>query len=419
MSERAQIEIITIGDELLTGHIANTNAAWIADQLLQCGFRAERITTVGDDNDAIVEALTAAGRRARFILVTGGLGPTHDDITRTAVCQFFDTLLILDENVLSAIHHLFAKRGIPMSPANRDQALVPRKARLMPNDRGTAPGYILKKGGATFFFMPGVPYEMRRMMQAFVLPELQESMPSRSVRNHYFCTIGIGESALFEKIGDLAEIQQKVRVAFLPGFSGVKIRVSADGDDPVETDRRLAEAAARLRQNILPFIYAEEDIPLEQCLVSRLTARGRTVAVAESCTGGLLAHKFTNIPGSSKCFERGVVSYSNRAKMDLLSVPEQLIAAEGAVSEAVALAMANGVRSRAATDYGVATTGIAGPDGGTAEKPVGLVYVAVAGKKGAVARAHTFVSDRVSNKERFVYAALSLLWQQLKEEDRG
>jgi nicotinamide-nucleotide amidase len=418
MSEHTQIEIISIGDELLTGHIANTNAAWMADQLLRRGFRADRITTVGDDNGAIVEALAAAGRRAKTILITGGLGPTHDDVTRTAVCQFFETLLILDEDVLSAIHHLFSKRGIPMSHVNRDQALVPRKARLMPNDRGTAPGYILNNGGATFYFMPGVPHEMRRMMEEYVLPNMQGSMASRSVQNHYLCTIGIAESTLYEKIGNFEDIKRMVRVAFLPGFSGVKIRISADGDDREETARRLAEAAARVRQNIQPFIYAEEDIPLEQLLVSELTARGRTVAVAESCTGGLLAHKFTNIPGSSKCFERGVVSYSNKAKMELLSVPEPLIAANGAVSEAVVLAMAAGVRSLAATDYGMATTGIAGPDGGTAEKPVGLVYVAVASEQGIGARRHTFIGDRVSNKERFAYAALNLLWQHLREADK-
>ncbi|MBN2356223.1 competence/damage-inducible protein A [candidate division KSB1 bacterium] len=409
MSDPLTIEIISIGDELLTGHIANTNAAWMADQLLQIGLRVNRITTVGDDEKEICEILRQAESRADLIMATGGLGPTHDDVTRTALCEYFTCKLVVNKELLEDIKSFFGRRGIPMARVNTDQARVPATARLLKNDSGTAPGYVFSRKNTTFYFLAGVPHEMRSMMARIVLPELSQKVQTRLIRTRYLCTIGIAESTLYEQIGGIDKVAHEVRVAFLPGFSGVKIRLSAEGENEAETEGRLARAADYLRQNIAPYVYSERDMPLEQALALKLSQQRKTIAVAESCTGGLLAHKFTNIPGSSNFFERGVVTYSNRAKIELLGVPASTIEAYGAVSEQVALAMAEGVRRLAKTDYGLSTTGIAGPDGGSDEKPVGLVYVAWAGEEQVDVNMHRFIGDRHSNKERFAYAALNVL----------
>ncbi len=412
MVEAMKIEIISIGDELLTGHIINTNAAWLANQLLQVGWRVAWMTVVGDEVDQIVEALHQANRRAEVVLVTGGLGPTHDDVTRTAVCRFFQTSLVFNAEMMENIKAFFNRRGIPMAAINEDQARVPEKARLIANDSGTAPGYILEHENSTFYFLPGVPHEMRSMMERVVLSELCRKQPPRLVRTHYLCTIGIAESTLYEKIGSLTKIDPQVRVAFLPGFSGVKIRLMVMGEEERQVVDSLTKTADYLREKISEYIYAEEDVPLERALARHLTEQQYTLSVAESCTGGLIANKFTDIAGSSKFFERGIVAYSNQAKTQILGVPQSLIATHGAVSEQVAGAMAEGVRKLSQTDFGLATTGIAGPTGDE-NKPVGLVFVACADAEGVVVEKHTFIGDRYANKQRFAYAALNLLRKRL------
>jgi len=410
-----RLEIMSIGDELLIGHTVNTNAAWMGEQLFQSGIQASWVSVVGDDAAAIQTALSMAESRADVILVTGGLGPTHDDITRTVVCDYFSTALALNADVLTHIKHLFSRRGIPMARVNENQAMVPQSARLITNHHGTAPGYVFLRPGKHFYFMPGVPFEMKAMMTDVILPELASLKQDQVIHHQILSTIGIAESALFERIGDIQAVEAFAKVAFLPAPSGIRIRLTVLDHDPAHAQERLRQAAKLIRRNIESYIYAEKDVPLEQVLADRLVQAGKTIAVAESCTGGLIAHKFTNIPGSSRFFERGVVSYSNAAKTEILGVSQELITTHGAVSGEVARAMAEGIRRISGTDFGLSTTGIAGPDGGSAEKPVGLIYIGLAdANNSAVHERHTFANDRLVNKERFAYAALNLLRKKIQ-----
>lgn len=409
-----RIEIISIGYELLIGQTINTNAAWIGQELLNAGLQVERVVTIGDELGLIKAALAEAALRADRVLVTGGLGPTNDDITRTAVCDYFATGLIRNEALLEHIRELFGRRGVPMARVNEDQAMVPAAARLIANDRGTAAGYVLEQGGVRYYFMPGVPYEMQAMMTGTVLPELRAEMDGPKILTHHIATIGIPESALYERIGDIPAIEALAQLAFLPGPSGVKIRLNVAGAEPGAAAERLAMAAALVRRNIGDYIYAERNVPLEVVLFEELDRRRERLTLAESCTGGLIADKITNLPGSSRVLERGLVTYSNQAKSDLLGVPADLIAEHGAVSAPVAQAMAEGARRTSGVEHALAITGIAGPDGGTAVKPVGLCFVAYAGSEGSSWQEHrVVVSNRLVHKERFAYAALNLLRQQL------
>ena len=402
------IEIISIGDELLIGQTVNTNASWMGEQLMELGIAVRWITTVGDDFDGLKEALRNAISRVDVVLVTGGLGPTNDDVTKKVMADFFDSRLVPDDDVLEKVKARFAKRGLPLTKANVEQALVPDKAELMDNDCGTAPGFIFTQGEKCIYVMPGVPQEMKSMMVRFVLPRLkgQQIIP---VHKKVLCTTGIAESFLYEKLGAYPELDKLVRIAYLPNYFGVRIRLTAAGNTDDEAKEKLDSAEKIVRRNASEFIYADKDISLEAAIAERMVQDGKTLAVAESCTGGLIANLFTNIPGSSTFFERGVVAYSNQAKTELLGVPAGLIERHGAVSSQVACAMAEGIRRLAKTDYGLSTTGIAGPTGGTDEKPVGLVYVACADEGKTAFERHTFADQRRINKERFAQAAMNLL----------
>ncbi|NOY58237.1 MAG: competence/damage-inducible protein A [Calditrichaeota bacterium] len=406
-------EIISVGDELLIGQTINTNASWMGEQLLNAGIRVDWVTTVGDNAGHIETALKIAESRANVVLITGGLGPTHDDITKKVISRYFDSKMVLNRKVLENIKARFKKRGILMSQVNRDQALVPEKAKVIFNDNGTAPGLIFDRNGVTFYVMPGVPMEMKAIMKRFVIPQLREKRGERTILFQIYCTTGIAESTLFQKIGDIAEIEKYARLAFLPSPSGVKMRLMTEGQTQKAAQDALKQAEILLRKNIESYIYASGKCSLEQVVANILTQRGKTLAVAESCTGGLLANNLTNISGSSKFFDRGIISYSNQAKMQALGVPETLIAEHGAVSAQVAQAMAEGVRNTAGTDYGLSTTGIAGPTGGTPEKPVGLVFIGYSDANETLAKRFNFLSDRMGNKERSVAAALNLLREKL------
>lgn len=409
-----RIEVISIGDELLIGQTINTNSSWIGEELLNAGMQVTRITTIGDDLALIKETLAETAGRADYILVTGGLGPTNDDITRTAVCEYFDVRLVHDEALLAHIEKLFQRRNIPMARVNADQALVPETALLMRNDLGTAPGYLFTREDKRYYFMPGVPYEMKAMMKSVVIPDLKGANEGLIVLTHHIATIGIAESALYERIGNIAAIEALARLAFLPSPGGVRIRLNVVSERSEEAEQRLRQAAHLVRQNIKPFIFAERNIPLEEALAEELVAKRERLAVAESCTGGLIANKMTNLPGSSRFFERGLVTYSNAAKIGLLAVPEALIEQHGAVSAPVAKAMAEGVCRQCGTEHGLSVTGIAGPDGGSEEKPVGLVFVGYCGRKAVMVEEHRVISgDRLINKERFAYLAMNLLRKQL------
>jgi nicotinamide-nucleotide amidase len=408
------VEIISVGDELLIGQIINTNAAWMGAQLLNIGIQASWVTTVGDEEARITEALRIANARADVILLTGGLGPTHDDVTKTALCQYFDCKLVLDLGILEYVKSRFQRRGIPMAKVNEGQAMIPEKAEIIFNELGTAPGLCFRRPGKTLYVMPGVPFEMQAMMQKSILPELKKAAKGQVIAIRVLCTTGIAESTLFEKLGDVARIEAYAKIAFLPSLGSIRMRLTCRAKSDDEARSRLDEAEALIRAKVNSYIFADEELSLEEVVGRMLITQRKTVAIAESCTGGLVSHKLTNISGSSAYFDRTVVSYSNKAKMEELAVPSDLIEKHGAVSAEIACAMADGVRRIAQTDYGISTTGIAGPTGGSDEKPLGLVFTAVADAQSTSFERHQFTGDRLTNKERFAYAALNLLRKKLQ-----
>ena len=370
-------EIVSIGNELLNGNTINSNASYIAKCLHETGVMVQYIQTVRDEQSMIIEAVSLAMTRAQVVLVTGGLGPTHDDITKKSLADFFKSPLQFNEEILRKVKDRFEKHGIKMPEINRNQALVPRDAELMNNPIGTAPGMIFKKENKYVFIMPGVPREMQAMMDESVIPKLRQECPECQVRVDLFRTTGIAESAIYEKIEKEFRNFSDYEIAFLPKFTGVDIRVIRH--QPVMQNEALFEKFRELLyDNIGEHIYATEPTELEAVIGQLLTDRNESVAVAESLTGGLIQDRLTDISGSSEYFTGGVVAYSNEVKVNLLGVKSETLIEHGAVSEVVAGEMALGVQRRFDTDMGIATTGIAGPTGATETKPVGLVFIGVA-----------------------------------------
>lgn len=406
-----RVSIISIGDELLIGQTINTNAAYIGEKLTGLGFEIVRNFTVGDNRESILQTLTESEELSEFIFVTGGLGPTHDDITRSCIVEYFNTKLIFDEKTFERIKKLFERRNIPMPEINREQALVPEIARVIPNNYGTAPGYDISKNGKRFFVMPGVPHEMKGMMEETILPELREYIRTKQIfyNQKILFTTGIPESALYSKLGDVKTLFEDVKVAFLPSQFGVKIRLSMRSNDEKYILSKINLVEQRIREKVGEFIYADENISLEELIGKILTERKLKLAVAESCTGGMICNRITNVPGSSNYFERGVVSYSNESKIQILGVKKEIIEKYGAVSEQTAVEMARGVRLISDADIGISTTGIMGPTGETPTKPIGLVFIGYSDKEKEFAKQFNFADNRIRNKERTSQAALDLL----------
>ncbi|MBI4391210.1 MAG: competence/damage-inducible protein A [candidate division NC10 bacterium] len=407
-------EILTVGTELLLGQIVDTNAAFVAERLAEAGIDVYCKTTVGDNAARIEAALRQALGRAQVVLCTGGLGPTEDDLTRDVVAAVTGRPLRLDPAVLAQIQARFARRGIPMPKSNERQAQVPEGAEVLENPRGTAPGLLLRlPPDRTVILVPGVPAEMRPMVTEMVLPRLREAYGLRGrIRSRVLRTVGVSESRVNELLGDLWE-ERNPTIALLARSGEIHVRITAKAETEEELARLLDAREAQVRERLGDILFGRDEEGLEVVVGRLLTERGLSLAVAESCTGGLLAHRITNVPGSSAYFERGAVTYSNRAKTALLGVPDELIAAKGAVSAEVAAAMAEGMRERAGTDLAVAVTGIAGPGGGTAEKPVGLTYVALAHASGVEAHEFRFFTDRDLNKQRAAQTALDLVRRHL------
>lgn len=411
-----KLEIISIGDELLIGQTVNTNASYLAKHLTALGVEVKWITTVGDDAHDLKSALATAMERSDAVITTGGIGPTHDDITKTVAAEFFESKLIFKPEILERLKRAFEKRGRKMSPVNEDQAYVPDKAQLIDNPIGTAPGLIFEKDGKKCFILPGVPSEMKVMSEQTLFPLLKGQ--SQTIVQKTIRTTGLPESTAFEKVGDIKRVERFAKVAFLPKTSGVDIRLTVKGIDQRECQKKLNQAVGIILESMGNYVYGYDDQELEDALARLLTETKTTVAVAESCTGGLLANKLTNISGSSEYFERGVVTYSNQSKMDILGVAEEILEKHGAVSPETAEAMAEGVRKISGADFGVSTTGIAGPSGGTKEKPVGLVYIGISTGKETYSKRLLFFKDRLENKGRFVQAALNLLRRELLKISR-
>lgn len=413
-------EIISIGDELLIGQVINTNQAFLAEHLNSVGISVIRMTTVGDREPEILSGFQDAWDRCDLVVVTGGLGPTHDDITRAAVCRFFNSSLIQNEAALENIKRLFEARGLPVTPTNIDQALVPDGCTVIPNSQGTAPGFLFEKDGKTMIVMPGVPYEMMGMLKEFVIPRFSGEFKGMTVRHRTLRTTGIAESHLAEQIGDVENLFARdsgISLAFLPSPLGVRLRISVRSSSPDDADRLIAEVETGIRSRARKYIYGVENEELEEVVGRILADRNLTLAVAESCTGGLVADRLTNVSGSSRYFLQGNVVYSNESKIRELSVPDSLIQEHGAVSNQIAQAMASGVRMRSGADIGVSTTGIAGPSGGTPEKPVGLIWIGFSDKDSTFAMKFHFGNDRRRFKERASQAALELVRRKLLKID--
>ena len=400
-------EIISIGNELLNGNTVNSNATYISKKLHENGIITGYIQVVGDVTIAIRQALDLALARSDVILLTGGLGPTPDDITRTVVADYFGHKLIFDEQIYDNLKKRFARRGIPIPEVNRNQAMVPEGVELIPNRKGSAQGMIFRRKQKSVFVMPGVPMEMKGMMENTVIPKLREMCPDCRVKVDFIRSTGLAESVIYQKMESELNQFTSYEIAFLPNFSGVDLRVVRKGED-ITDNQKFKKFLKLLDDEIGDAIYAREDIELEEVLGKLLRERKLTISLAESLTGGLVQHKLTQIPGSSDYFMGGIVSYSNEAKMELLGVRESSLKKYGAVSELVAKEMAEGVRKRLGADIGISTTGIAGPTGATATKPVGLVYLALSAKDIVIARKQVFGPDRNSVKQRSAQAALEL-----------
>ncbi len=409
-----KIEIIVIGDEVLLGQVENTNSGWIAHQLSGEGISVRWMTVVADDEEEILGAFQRAFQRADVALITGGLGPTHDDLTKPLIAKFFDLPIVFRNDILEEVRAIYSKRQMDFIETSRTQAEFPQGATVIRNVHGTAPGIWVERKGRIFAAMPGVPEEMRAMLRDFVLPKLVEKRRGRSTRFRTLHTIGILEALLYEKLDNREQVLKLARLAFLPSYSGVRLRLTVEAESNEAADARLDAAERLLRERIGDYIIGVgEDFTLAKGVGELLIREGKRLVLAESCTGGLLAKLVTDTPGSSQWFERSFVTYSNEAKQELLSVPPELIERHGAVSAEVAEAMADGALRNSRAQVAVSITGIAGPTGGTTEKPVGLLYIGYADARGAIHNRYNFTGERGDIRERSVAAALNLLMKQL------
>lgn len=388
-------ELISIGDELLIGQVVNTNAPWISRQLNKAGFAVKQITVVGDLEDEIINALDLARKRADIILITGGLGPTKDDLTKQVLCKYFNTHLEFDTQAYNDIENIFRARGREVTPTNRTQAELPASCIPVYNKNGTAPGMWFHADGKVFVSMPGVPYEMEAMMTDFVIPKLMQEFKSTPVIHKTILTQGIGESYLSDMIAEWENnLPEYMKLAYLPAAGMVRLRLTGMGESKNMENEMIIETG-KLKKLIAPYIYGEEDETLAEIIGKLLRASGKTLATAESCTGGNIAHLITSVPGSSEYYVGSVVSYSNEIKKNELNVNADTLLRKGAVSEEVAIQMAEGVRKKYNVDFAISTTGIAGPDGGSEEKPVGTVWIAVADAEKTIAKKFLLGTNRM------------------------
>lgn len=402
--------IITIGDEILIGQVLNTNAAFIGDLLTKNQITISKNSVVSDDIKDIINEIKSALKYNDLVITTGGLGPTHDDVTRDAVVKIFNTDLIVNEDVLSDIKNRFAKINRQMSKVNEAQALVPQIANVIRNNYGTAPGFWIEKDKKIFIALPGVPFEMKQMMYK-IIPSLKEKnsgLDSYTMMVNLL-TIGIAESTLFQKFGNLNELLDNTKLAFLPSQYGVKLRITATEVNEETAKNKLTEIEQKIRSIVGRFIFGKDDEDLAEVVGRLLKERGLTISIAESCTGGNISNMITNYSGSSKFFERGIIAYSNAAKVELLKVDEDSIVKFGAVSLEVAKQMAEGVRAISGTDIGLSVTGIMGPTGATDEKPLGTVFIGLCDSNFCIAKKYNFGDDRVMNKQRTTQASLDLV----------
>jgi nicotinamide-nucleotide amidase len=411
-----QTEIINIGDELLIGQVINTNASWMSEQLNLAGFPVHRVTIIPDDPQHILDALKESGRRSELVILTGGLGPTKDDLTKDILCKYFRTKLVFDPVTFQTIEKFFKARGFQVTVVNRKQAEIPENCIAIPNANGTAPGMWFEQevpGGEkkhVFVSMPGVPFEMKAMLINEVIPRLKQYFQPVTVLHHTLLTQGLGESFLSDILEDWeTHLPANLHLAYLPQPGIVRLRLTGQGEDEPRLQKQMEEEVAKLKSLIPDYIFGEGDATLEAVVGKLLKEKGSTLATAESCTGGYIAHLVTSIPGSSEYYKGSIIAYSNEIKMKELGVSEKALLENGAVSEEVVKQMAGNVRTRFGSDYSIAVSGIAGPDGGTKDKPVGLTWIAIAGPSGVHAGKYLFGDNRERNIRRAALQALNLL----------
>ena len=405
--------ILSIGDELTLGQVVDMNSAWLSGRLIGIGIPTRGHVTVPDDQDAIARAFDEASRRCDLLVATGGLGPTRDDLTRQALAQALGCALELHAPSLERIEALFRKRRWHMAGSNLTQAMRPVLADVLENQWGTAPGLKARLNGCAVYVLPGVPSEMKAMFDAYILPELGAGQ-DRVILTRTLATFGAGESAVGERLGGLMDRERNPKVGTTVSAGIVCIRVCSQFPSGAEAEQALEATVAEVRSRLGPLVFGEEDGTLQDAVVRLLLEKGATLAVAESCTGGLLGRMLTDVPGSSACFNGGWIAYSNSMKERELHVPSGLLQVHGAVSEPVARAMAENAALRSGSDYGLAITGIAGPGGGSAEKPVGLVWIAMARASGETrAEEMNFSGDRAAVRDRAAKSALNMLRMEL------
>lgn len=411
------VEIISIGDEILYGQTLDTNSHWISGALDQIGIKVIRKSTVPDLEAEILTSFQEAEKRADVILITGGLGPTKDDLTKPLLAKYFGVDLVMNQDALSDIEQLFTKANRKMTDLNRMQAELPANCEKITNQLGTAPGMWFNERGKIFVSMPGVPYEMKRMMTDFIIPRLQSELVSYHVVHQMIMTIGIPESSLAEKIKDWEEsLPKHLKLAYLPTKNTVKLRITATGPDRDVLEKDIKDQLSGLKPLIEKYIFGYDEGNIEFFIGKKLREEKKTVACAESCTGGFLSHLITSIPGSSAYFKGAVIAYSNEVKHDVLNVDKDTLEKHGAVSEEVVLQMAKNVREKLNADIGLSISGVAGPDGGTKEKPVGLIWFGYSDKEKTIAKKYNFSKDRILNIEFGARKALDLLRINLSEK---
>lgn len=408
-------EIITIGDEILIGQIVDTNSAWMARQLNNIGVKIKQISSVSDDREHILQALAEAASRADVILITGGLGPTKDDITKTTLAEYFGVSMVEDAETLANVTRIFEKSNRPLLDINKAQALVPANCEVIINHNGTAPGMWFESKGKIYVSMPGVPFEMMYMIDEAVIPKLKKRFDLPFIYHKTLLTAGEGESFLAKRIADIEErLPSHIKLAYLPKLGQVRLRLSGYGATEM-VEAEVEAFAAEIAERVDNILVATEDIPLEKAILNKMEKLGLSLSVAESCTGGYLSHLLTQHAGSSKVFSGGGVVYSNELKQQILGVNAATINNFGAVSEETVTEMLNGALKSFHTDFAIAITGIAGPDGGTPDKPVGTVWIAAGSEKSKAIKKFTFGSKRLQNIERSAAGALSMLNTLLKD----
>lgn len=406
-------EIIAIGSEMLTPFRTDTNSLWLTERLNSLGVDVKLKTIVGDDEGRLEETIRDAMKRSEIIVSTGGLGPTEDDITRKIFARVLQKRLVLNDAILEKIRARFARRGVPMPEINSRQALIIEGAEIIDNNNGTAPGMLIRNGKCTIALLPGPPREMKPMFEAAVAPALRQQVGDLFILRRKLSIFGLTESSTDELAAPIYTQYKNPTTTILFKDGQIELHLTATAKKAAEGEKLLDELAGRLDEALGNYVFSRRDETLEEVAGNLLKFNGYTLATAESCTGGLLAGRITDVPGSSEYFIEGVVTYSNEAKIRMLGVPTDLIERHGAVSEEVARAMADGVRSLAGTTFGIGITGIAGPGGGSEEKPVGLVYIALADDNDAIVRKFVFPGDRQFIRQLSVNAALDMIRRRL------